>query len=122
MSAGALLFPRRAIAWGSEIPAKGHRPPVYIQASAGRDQLGDGDVTFRMDRGPGLLDGVIVDVHFTEYGRQPRLAHALSLSRRTKADILGVGLDVNAAAILRINSNQGAAPLEIPARTLAAGI
>lgn len=100
MSAGALLLPRRAIIWGSEVSAKGSDLPLQLQAKVARDRRCNGDVEFRLGRGFGLVDHIMVDVHFTEYGRYPRLAHALSLSRRTKDNILGIGLDADAAAIL----------------------
>ena len=100
MSAGALLFPRRAIVWGSEVSAEGRARPLRLQADVARDQRCDGDLAFRMDRGLGLFGHIVVDVHFTEYGRYPRLARALSLSRRTNTDVLGIGLDADAAAIL----------------------
>ena len=99
MSAGALLFPRRAIISGEEVRTGGKFPPLRVKANIihPRD---DGDHRFRMGRGFGLMDNILVDVHFTEWGRYPRLAYALSRPGSSVAGLLGIGLDADAAAIL----------------------
>ena len=94
------MLPRHAIVWGSQAGPKGKGTPLRLEAEVGGHQKAEGDVAFRMDRGLGLLDNVVVDVHLIERGRHPRLAHALSVSPEAGAGILGIGLDANAAAIL----------------------
>lgn len=51
----------------------------------------------RLDRGLGLLHGVIIDQHFSERGRLPRLLSALA----QQPTLLGLGIDEDTALVVR---------------------
>ena len=74
LSAGALLAPEMCVMDPEEI----------------------GGTSPRIEPGLGLVDNLIVDVHFTERERLPRLLEAMARTRTT----LGLGIDGSACAVL----------------------
>jgi cyanophycinase len=62
----------------------------------GGDRPGVSAATVRTGPGLGLLAGVLIDMHFGERGRLPRLLSAVAL----EPDHIGIGIDENTAVLV----------------------
>jgi cyanophycinase len=78
LSAGALLLSRKAIVWGARL---GDQDLADPQSDGHSDPL-------LLGEGLGLVPEVTFDVHFTEWGRMPRLVYAVQ-----EFGTIGIGLD-----------------------------
>lgn len=83
-SAGAMVWGDRAITDGDPLETALH----------GMDPSFDG---LRMQRGLGIAPDFVVDTHFSQRGRFPRLADAVSQA----PDLVGLGVDPMTAAIVK---------------------
>jgi cyanophycinase len=83
-SAGAMVWGRTAILGGD----------AQQTAWYGEDPNHDG---IRLGTGFGLLPRAVVDTHFSERGRLPRIAYAAA----KQGDAVGIGVDPQTAAVIR---------------------
>ncbi|MBC7543122.1 MAG: cyanophycinase [Candidatus Sericytochromatia bacterium] len=106
-SAGAMVWGRTAILGGDP----------QQTAWYGEDPTHDG---IRLGSGFGFLPGTVVDTHFSERGRLPRLAFATAKD----AGGLGIGVDPQTAAIIRpsgsltVTGNGTVTVVQVPAQPI----
>lgn len=100
-SAGATALGRNMIL-GDDSPEKAAGPPPRGSTTAGGSGGSSplGCTAVRIAPGLGLMPRILIDMHFGERGRLPRLLSAVALD----PDRLGVGIDENTAACVHGDS------------------
>jgi cyanophycinase len=87
VSAGALISTESCVVRGCKVTTEANE--YFVQTKLYYDPLKDGDVQLRLDKGLGLFKGCLIEVHFSELGRFPRLVQAMELTK----SIWGLGID-----------------------------
>jgi cyanophycinase len=87
VSAGALIPTEKCTIWGSKVITPTNE--YFVRAKAYHDLAKDGDVHLTVGRGLGLLQGCLIEVHFSEFGGFPRLVQAMEQTEST----FGFGID-----------------------------
>lgn len=87
VSAGALISAEFCVVRGCKVTTEANE--YFVQTKLYYDPLKDGDVQLQLEKGLGLVKGCLIEAHFSELGRFPRLVQAMELTKSA----YGLGLD-----------------------------